>query len=801
MYNLFPYLLNSATGAPDEWGFNPGSSLWAMAEASSGLLTVTQSRGEGFEQYDAFLSGINALGPQTWLHPPFGPDVPEDVRSAFSGTEQLNYWDMVHSSATLTVDALESLVKAAEAMMNDGLSCRIVGPYRNHTMYLDYLRRLKFDGVSGTVAFDEQGDRLSDFVVYNLHFDPSTIGRDRMGSVNSTAVMYWRLNPPEGQPALVDADGAYVQWRDGSTSPESPPPSDFIAEPFSDEQSPARIWTPLSIAGIVSLALVLTAMLAVSLLAVWFRHHQSPKSNDQQLRSGVLSSDLLDIEKRNPVYCDALWTELDGVFMMRDVSVHIPCASVLAPDRAILLVASPPLSNCPINGMILVHSIAGGSESCVAPPQTTRQAVGVLQGKSMKLLAVPPLGGSSHGLSTEVFYTSIKSVGVSNVLEEDPGVIPEVPAMNVISCTPITVFNASPVRRVSVRSSSSSGESEASRLSQSRITSGSTGALSDSADVAVDIETGMGIRSTISENQAVGQFHGSSQGNLRVKAKRRSRSIISGHTKMPVFEKLKDQVQRLIKLRSSRLQQVLGISHVTLMDSQPAAAVITEKIPGGNLNNLVHHSGTPLDLDVRVQILLDIAKGLACLHSQEPPIVHPGISMYNVLLQDDMRAVLSCYGFDAVAGATLGGLLQYAAPEVLAGTAPTPCSDVYSWAMLATELLERQRLHEDRDAASVLSGVRDGWLRPELSPNHDVTLVDLVVECSAKNPKRRPTTPELVQRLQDYQWELKSQAARQASDGTANELLNSIFPSDVAKQLAKGKRVVRPLIIPFCMIC
>jgi serine/threonine protein kinase len=249
-----------------------------------------------------------------------------------------------------------------------------------------------------------------------------------------------------------------------------------------------------------------------------------------------------------------------------------------------------------------------------------------------------------------------------------------------------------------------------------------------------------------------------------------------------------------MKLRGSRqLQPVIGLTFVG-SGGQVAPAIVAEHFAGGNLHDIVHLGATPLDIDVRLQLLTDIATGLKILHSQDPPIVHPTISPYNVLLDDDFRAVLTQYGYPIVLGAVNGGFMQYAAPEVLTGEEPTAQSDVYSWAMIAIEILERRQLYLGVEAGAVLTGVRDEWLRPIFGQEYPAGLEDLLVECTAKNPIRRPTSAEVLVRLKEISEELKSQAqsaAYNAAGASARELLHSIFPTQVANQLEMGKRVVR----------
>jgi hypothetical protein len=80
-----------------------------------------------------------------------------------------------------------------------------------------------------------------------------------------------------------------------------------------------------------------------------------------------------------------------------------------------------------------------------------------------------------------------------------------------------------------------------------------------------------------------------------------------------------------------------------------------------------------------------VAEALDHLHTHVPPIVHRDVKPQNVVLSDNGRTVLVDFG---LAGATSGpryldGTPGYLAPEVAAGGAATPASDVFALAVTA----------------------------------------------------------------------------------------------------------------------
>ena len=122
--------------------------------------------------------------------------------------------------------------------------------------------------------------------------------------------------------------------------------------------------------------------------------------------------------------------------------------------------------------------------------------------------------------------------------------------------------------------------------------------------------------------------------------------------------------------------------------------------------------------------------------------------------------------------------------------------------MIAIELLQRQQLYEGLDVSHVLIGVRDGRLMPTIRDPSKTsipgTLMDLIMECAARNPRRRPAAPEVVSRMQAIQ---RQQSAAASPCPRTEELMLSIFPAEIAKQLAAGKTVVRRHIAAFWLHC
>ncbi|KAG8643800.1 hypothetical protein MANES_11G067400v8 [Manihot esculenta] len=217
-------------------------------------------------------------------------------------------------------------------------------------------------------------------------------------------------------------------------------------------------------------------------------------------------------------------------------------------------------------------------------------------------------------------------------------------------------------------------------------------------------------------------------------------------------------------------------------------ALILPYMANGSLDSRLYpHSGTGLgsgfsDLTLiqRVNICSDIAEGMAYLHHHSPvKVIHCDLKPSNVLLNDDMTALVSDFGMARLiltvgggnAGATenMGnstanscGSIGYIAPEYGLGSNTSTKGDVYSFGIVVLEIVTRKRptdeifvgglnLHkwvknhyhcraEQVIDSSLLRASRDQ--SPEIKNMWEVAireLVELGILCTQESPSTRPT--------------------------------------------------------------
>ncbi|KAG8071451.1 hypothetical protein GUJ93_ZPchr0006g45338 [Zizania palustris] len=138
-------------------------------------------------------------------------------------------------------------------------------------------------------------------------------------------------------------------------------------------------------------------------------------------------------------------------------------------------------------------------------------------------------------------------------------------------------------------------------------------------------------------------------------------------------------------------------------------ALVYKFMPNGNLDTGLHHNGEGtareiLGLIQRISIALGIADALNYLHFEcGRPIVHCDLKPSNILLDDDMTALLGDFGIarfyvdsratstTSISLITAKGTIGYIAPEYARGGHASTSGDVYSFGIVLLEMLVGKR--------------------------------------------------------------------------------------------------------------
>jgi WD40 repeat protein/DNA-binding SARP family transcriptional activator len=141
---------------------------------------------------------------------------------------------------------------------------------------------------------------------------------------------------------------------------------------------------------------------------------------------------------------------------------------------------------------------------------------------------------------------------------------------------------------------------------------------------------------------------------------------------------------RTFELRARQIARVEH-PHVARLDDAwrdpDGAYLVVQLLRGGSLED--RFADGPLDPEVAVGVLASVASALAAAH--RAGVIHGDVRAGNVRFDDDGFAYLTDFALGGTQGGT--GRRASVAPEVLAGCAPSPASDLYGLGGLADELL------------------------------------------------------------------------------------------------------------------
>ncbi|KAK7329824.1 hypothetical protein VNO77_24004 [Canavalia gladiata] len=185
-------------------------------------------------------------------------------------------------------------------------------------------------------------------------------------------------------------------------------------------------------------------------------------------------------------------------------------------------------------------------------------------------------------------------------------------------------------------------------------------------------------------------------------------------------------------------------------------ATVTEFMINGSLKQFLHKKDRTIDRRKRLIIAMDAAFGMEYLHGKN--IVHFDLKCENLLvnMRDPQRPVckIGDLGLSKVKQHTLvsggvRGTLPWMAPELLSGKSNMVSEkiDVYSFGIVMWELLTGNEPYADMHCASIIGGIVNNTLRPQIPTWCDPEWKSLMESCWASDPAERPSFSEISKKL------------------------------------------------------
>ncbi|XP_039138860.1 MDIS1-interacting receptor like kinase 2-like [Dioscorea cayenensis subsp. rotundata] len=168
-----------------------------------------------------------------------------------------------------------------------------------------------------------------------------------------------------------------------------------------------------------------------------------------------------------------------------------------------------------------------------------------------------------------------------------------------------------------------------------------------------------------------------------------------------------------------------------------------------------------LDWIKRINIVQDVAQALSYLHHDcAPPIIHRDITSNNILLDEEYKACVSDFGIsrplkpNSSHWSLLAGTYGYMAPELACVMRVTEKCDVYSFGIVALEVIHGTHPGDLLSNLSLSMLVKD-ILDPRLPlhianqviTNQVLSVISIAMQCINTDPQARPTMQQVSQRL------------------------------------------------------
>ncbi|XP_053929105.1 serine/threonine-protein kinase TNNI3K isoform X2 [Cuculus canorus] len=213
------------------------------------------------------------------------------------------------------------------------------------------------------------------------------------------------------------------------------------------------------------------------------------------------------------------------------------------------------------------------------------------------------------------------------------------------------------------------------------------------------------------------------------------------------------EVSILCRLNHPCVIQFVG----ACLDDPSQFAIVTQYISGGSLFSLLHEQKRNLDLQSKLIIAVDVAKGMEYLHNLTQPIIHRDLNSHNILLYEDGHAVVADFGesrflqsLDEDNMTKQPGNLRWMAPEVFTQcTRYTIKADVFSYALCLWELLTGEIPFAHLKPAAAAADMAYHHIRPPIGYSIPKPISALLMRGWNACPEGRPEFSEVVTKLEE----------------------------------------------------
>lgn len=208
-----------------------------------------------------------------------------------------------------------------------------------------------------------------------------------------------------------------------------------------------------------------------------------------------------------------------------------------------------------------------------------------------------------------------------------------------------------------------------------------------------------------------------------------------------------DELNALHSLRHPNIITLYG----GFISPSGRASIVLELASRGALCSVLYDPLLEITAQIKKKIVVETIRALNVLHSHSPPYIHRDLKPGNILITDDWSAKLADFGLAKKVNATLTtqqGTVKWMAPEVLQGAPYTTSADIYSFALIAWEVIMQENILADFKFNSVVEvQVVNHNARPPLEGRFPLVLRSIISRCWDANPAKRPSANDVIEEL------------------------------------------------------
>ena len=218
--------------------------------------------------------------------------------------------------------------------------------------------------------------------------------------------------------------------------------------------------------------------------------------------------------------------------------------------------------------------------------------------------------------------------------------------------------------------------------------------------------------------------------------------------------------------------------------------LVQEYLGGGDLDTKIEGREF-VPIPERLLYLIHIARGLAYAHDQG--IIHRDIKPANVRILEDGTAKIMDFGVAMLQNTETRltkdgmavGTAAYLAPEQVKGETPDNRSDIFSYGVLAYELLTGERPFEQDSISATLFSILHDDPKPITLPLHvcPASLRRLIERCMDKDPANRPS--DFAQILADLD-RVRADLRPNGGDRDLDAELRHVAPQSTGSRSSRG---------------